>query len=120
LVRSIAEAVEELAYKVYNTELEIIDVIYIPVADSLDTLHDCKSAIEKLEHAVDICDKYSEIPYIDKKAELLNCLLDLYFEIEDMPKCRELINEIDLINETYQEHGVYREVSPYIREKAGS
>jgi serine/threonine protein kinase len=120
LVRNTAEAAEELAYKVYKTELEIIDVIYIPVADSLDTLHDCKSAIEKLEQAVRICDKYSEIPYIDKKAELLNCLLDLYFEIEDIPKCRELIAEIDHINETYKEQGIFREVSPFIREKAGS
>lgn len=112
LVRNMAEAAEEMAYKVYKTEFEIIDIIYIPAADCFDNLHDCESAIEKLEQAVSICDKYSEIPYIDKKAELLNCLLDIYMEMGDTARCRELIAEIDSINETYKDQGVCREVSP--------
>ena len=115
LVKNLAESAEELAYKVYKTELEIINIIYIPVADCYDTLNDCKSAIEKLEQAVDICTKHTEIPYIDKKAELLNCLLDLYFEIEDLQKCHELIAEIDRINEEYKEQGVCREVATELR-----
>ena len=60
------------------------------------------------------------IPYIDKQAELLNILLDIYMEMQDIPKCRQLIAEIDHINERYKEQGVCREVSPFIREKAGS
>lgn len=65
-------------------------------------------------------------PDIDKtrslteQAELLNCLLDVYMELQDLEKCRELIAEIDRINEVYKEQGVCREVSPEIREKAGS
>ena len=58
------------------------------------------------------------LPYIDKQAELLNCLLAVYAELQDYAKCRELIVEIDRINETYREQGVFREVSPEIREKA--
>ena len=60
------------------------------------------------------------IPYIDKQAELLNILLDIYTEMGDTARCRELIAEIDYINETYKEQGVCREVSPDKREKAGS
>ena len=52
------------------------------------------------------------IPYIDKQAELLNILLDIYTEMQDTARCRELIAEIDHINETYKEQGVCREVSP--------
>lgn len=59
-------------------------------------------------------------PYIDKQAELLNILLDIYMEMQDTAKCHELIAEIDHINETYKEQGVCREVSSEIREKAGS
>ena len=45
-------------------------------------------------------------------AELLNILLDIYMEMGDTARCRELIAEIDHINETYKEQGVCREVSP--------
>lgn len=57
------------------------------------------------------------IPYIDKQAELLNILLDIYTEMGNCDenitaRCRELVAEIDHINETYKELGVCREVSP--------
>ena len=52
------------------------------------------------------------LPYIDKHAALLNCLLDVYAAQNDWQKCRALITEIDRINETYREQGVFREVSP--------
>ena len=56
------------------------------------------------------------MPYIDKQAELMNCLLEVYFELHNFPKCRELIAEIDNLNQQYQEQGICREVSPEIRE----
>ena len=55
------------------------------------------------------------LPYIDKQAELLNILLDIYSAMENNAKCRELIAEIDRINEEYKEQGICREVSPDIR-----
>ncbi len=43
------------------------------------------------------------LPYIDKRAELLNCLLDIYMVTQDYTRCRALIAEIDQINITYKE-----------------
>ena len=65
---------------------------------------------------MEICRKYPDtIPYIDKQAELLNILLDIYIAMDDKARCRKLITEIDQLNETYKEQGVCREVSPDIR-----
>ena len=83
-------------------------------------LNDFRSAADKLEEAAEICKGYPDmLPYIDKYAELLNCLLDVYAAQDDWQKCRALIAEIDRINEKYREQGIFREVSPIIREKAG-
>ena len=70
----------------------------------------------KLNEAIEICEKYPDkLPYIDKKCELLRCLLDVFYEIQDMKKCRELIAEIDMINNKYQDQGVSRMISDDIR-----
>ncbi len=47
----------------------------------------------------------------------MNILLDIYLAIDDKVRCRELIAEIDQLNETYKEQGVCREVSPDIRDQ---
>ena len=59
------------------------------------------------------------LPYIDKQAELLNILIDIYTEINDQEKCRRLIEEIDRINERYSDMGIFREVSEEKRKNAG-
>lgn len=118
--RRLTEQAECIARQVFPTELEIIDIIHIPTANCYFYHNDFQSAADKLEEAVEICKGYPDmLPYIDKHAELLNCLLDVYAASEDYAKCRELIAEIDRINEAYREQGVFREVSPAIREKAG-
>lgn len=72
--------------------------------------------ILKLDEAVQICEKYPDkLPYIDKKCEFLRCLLDVYYELQDISECRELIAEIDRINDQYREQGVFREVNEEIR-----
>ena len=77
-----------------------------------------QAAAEKLEEAVKLCKSHSDlIPYVDKCAELMNCQLDVYAALEDYAGCRALIAEIDRINEMYRGQGVFREVSPEIREK---
>ncbi|MCQ2408072.1 MAG: protein kinase [Oscillospiraceae bacterium] len=109
----------EIACRVFPTALELIDIIYIPTANMLFYHDDMQAAAGKLEEAVEICQKNPcLLPYIDKQAELLNCLLDVYAAQYDWAKCRMLIAEIDRINEAYREQGVFREVSPEIREKA--
>lgn len=75
-----------------------------------------EAAAAELEKAVEICRNYLDsLIYIDKCAELLNCLLDVYYEVQNMSKCRELIEEIDRINDKYREQGVFREVNEEIR-----
>ena len=119
--RALTEQAERIARQVFPTDLEIIDIIHIPTANMWFYHNDMSAAAGKLEEAVEICRKYPDmLPYIDKQAELLNCLLDVYAELQDYARCRELIEEIDRINDAYREQGVFREVSPEIRKKAGT
>jgi len=74
--------------------------------------------LAKLDEAIEICLKYSDkMPYIRKRGELMSCKLDIYNEMDNIPKCRELIAEIDRINADYKKQGVYIKVSEEIRLK---
>ena len=112
---------EQIAEKVFPTDLELIDIIDIPKATCLFYHGELLLAADALWKAEERCRRYPDsIPYIDKRAELLNCQLDVYIELKDKPKCRELIAEIDRINETYHDQGICREIDPQKREEAGS
>lgn len=107
-----------IAKKAFPTELELIDIFYIPAANCLYYHDDYDGSIAKLNEAVTICEKYpNALSYIDKKAELLNCMLDVYFEMQDSEMCRKIIDEIDAINARYEDSGIHREISLVIREK---
>ena len=111
--RALTEQAERIARQVFQTDLELIDIIHIPTANCFFYHNEFRLSADKIEEAVEICKRYPDtIEYIDKQAELLNCLLDIYSAMEDKAKCRELIAEIDRINKTYKEQGVCREVSP--------
>lgn len=108
------------AQKAFSTDIELIDIIFIPWANCLLYHNDCEGSLAKLEEAIGMCGKYSDaLSYIDKKAELLNCMLDVCFEMKDIGRCRELISEIDEINDQYEEKGIHRAVSQHIREQVG-
>ncbi len=112
-----AAAAKDIAEKVFHSDLELCDIIYIPTANCFFYHNELSAAAEELETAVSLCESYSDIlPYIDKKAELLNCLTDVYLEMGDVEKCRELVGQIDDINEKYRDDGICREVSDEIRE----
>ena len=119
--QELTEQAERIARQVFPTDLEIIDIIHIPSANCYFYHNDYRSAADKIEEAVEICKGYPNmLPYIDKQAELLNILLDIYTEMGDRDenitaRCRDLVAEIDHINKTYKEQGVCREVSPYKR-----
>ena len=116
--RALTEQAEEIARQVFPTDLELIDIIHIPTANCFYYHNDFRSAADKIEEAMEICRKYPDtIPYIDKQAELLNILLDIYLAMDDKARCRKLITEIDRLNETNKEQGVCREVSPDIRNR---
>ena len=106
------------AKQTFHTELEIIDIVYIPTANCFYYHDELGMAAEKLEEAVAICKQNAEsFPYVDKQAELLNCMLDVYYAMGDKQKCRELIAEIDDINEKYSEQGICRTVSAELRKE---
>lgn len=108
---------EQIAFKIFPTGLEIIDIIHIPTANCLYFHDDLNGAADKLRQAVLICEKYPDIlPYIDKRAELLVCLLDVYYEMGDPAVCQKLVSEIDRINEQYREQGICHEIPREIRE----
>ena len=70
------------------------------------------AAGEKLTEAVTLCQAHSnELTYIDKHAELLCCLIDIYAEQGDKEKCRRLLRELEAINEKYRDDGIYRRPS---------
>ena len=105
--KAFTDKAAEIAHKVFPTDLEIIDIINIPTANCWFYHNDMGAAVAELEKAVEICRKYTDsLPYIDKQAELLNCLLDVYYEVQNMSKCSELIAEIDRINDEYKEQGM--------------
>jgi serine/threonine protein kinase len=115
--KELTEKAAETATKAFPTDLEIIDIIHIPTANCWFYHNDFEAAAVKLNEAVRICEKYPDkLPYIDKKCELLCSLLDVYYELNNIQKCRELISEIDIINDEYREQGVFREVNEKIRQ----
>jgi len=115
--KAFTKKAETVANQVFPTDLEIIDIIHIPAANCYFYHNAFDLAIAELNKAIGHCQKYPDMmPYIDKKAELMNCQLDVYFELQNFPKCRELIAEIDNLNQQYQEQRICREVSPEIRQ----
>lgn len=115
-ITALTRQAEKIAEQVFKTDLELIDIIYIPTANVMFYHNDFNASAEKIEQAIELCRKHSDmIPYIDKIAELSLILIDIYLELNDYNKCRELICEIDRINEKYRDYGIYRKVSDEIR-----
>ena len=116
--KAFTERAEAIARQVFPTGLELIDIIHIPAANCYYYHGELQMSAAKLEEAVEICGKYPDmLPYIDKRAELLGCLMDVYLAMGNKAKCRELLAETDRINERYKEQGICREVPPEKREQ---
>ena len=64
---SYTDRAKEIAYKVFPTELEIIDIIYIPTANCLAEHGDMEGARKVLEEAVKLCMKYHSVVNYKKK-----------------------------------------------------
>lgn len=116
--KALTEKAEKIAVQIIKTDLELIDIIYIPTANVMFYHNDFKASAEKIKQAIMLCRKHSDmIPYIDKQAELSIILIEIYLELKEYQKCRELICEIERINEKYSEQGIYRKVSDEIRKQ---
>ncbi len=115
---ALIQQAETIAKQVFPTELEWIDIIYIPAANCFYYHEAFEQAAEKIQEAMQLCRKYPEsLPYIDKYIELQLILLDIYSALQDKPTCRKLIAEIDRLNETYRKQGIFREIPPEVRKQ---
>lgn len=54
--------------------------------------------------------------YLDKQIDVMSFLLSVYVEIND-PKSPKLLKEIDMMNDTYKEQGIFREISQELRDR---
>ena len=98
-----------LALSAFRTDIERIDIISIPTANCLFYHGRMGDAAAKLEAAVRLCKQHpDELTYIDKHAELLCCLTDVYAELGDREKCRSLLAELSQINEEHRSDGICR------------
>ena len=106
-----AKKAADIAFKVFPTDIEIIDIIYIPTANCLFFHDDMKDAGKMLEFAIEICREHpDELRYVDKLIDLKIFQLDVFIELKDSNKCQELLNEIGQMNEAYREEGIFREI----------
>lgn len=118
MTKALTHRAEALAKQVFHTDIELIDIIYIPTANSLFFHNDLTATAQKLDEAVALCKAHPvQLTYIDKHAELLCCLTDVYAELGDKAKCRELLAELDGINEKYRDEGIHREPNPETLER---
>ena len=102
-----------LAEQVFSTDIELIDIIYIPTANCLFYHYDYAGAVQKLEDAVSLCRSHpGELTYTDKRAELLCCLMDVCAEQGDRESCLELFRELEAINDSFREEGINRQPGP--------
>ena len=113
-----ARKAADIAFKVFPTDVEIIDIIYIPTANCLFFHNDMRNAGKLLEYAIEICGNHpDELRYIDKLIDLKIFQLDVFIELNDSDKCRELLDEISRMNEAYRDQGIFREISLDTKEK---
>ena len=111
--KALTDKADALAKQIFCTDIELIDIIYIPTANCLFYHYNYDSAAAKLNEAINLCKEHpDQLTYIDKHAELLCCLIDTNAEQGDKEKCRELFAELEEINEKYRDDGIHREPSP--------
>ena len=113
-----AQKAADIAPALFTTDIEIIDIIYVPTANCLFFLDNTEEAGNKLEDTIDICRKHpSELRYIEKLIDLKIYQLDVYKKLNDVAKCQILLDEINNMNEAYREQGVFREIPQETKEE---
>ena len=106
---ALTDEAEALARAAFKTDLERIDIVTIPAANCLFYHGRLNEAAERLWAAHDLCKQHpDELTYIDKQAELLCCLADVYAELGDLDRCRSLLAELSQINEEHRSDGICR------------
>ena len=100
----------------FDSPLEFIDSVLIPSAECFCVHKHYDESIEALTSGVELCKEYpGSYTFADKHAQLLNCMLDVYYEMGELDKCRELVGEIDKIIDSSPDYRIYRDVDPNLR-----
>lgn len=112
--------VKEIAQNILDSDLSIIDQLFIPWASMLFEFKEYEKAAEKFKEGIRLCEKdayKSVVPYIRKKVDLYTCLLDAYYLKGDFEKCREVLGVIDEENWRNRELGVVKVIEEGYREE---
>ena len=106
----------ETGQEAFDSPLELIDSVLIPSAECFCVHKEYDESVDTLKSGIELCKEYPKVyAYIDKHAQLLNCMLDVYYEMGEFDKCRELITQIDELIENNKENRIFRDVDPYYR-----
>ena len=101
-----------LAHKNLNIyDIDEINSIIIPYADMLCTLNEYGKSARVLGRGIEICDRHPQVvTYMRKRLDLTGYLLDVYYEAGELDKCREMVRDIERMNEEYREFGIKKAV----------
>lgn len=99
-------------------DIDEINSIIIPYADILRTLGKYEKSARVLGRGIEICDRHPQVvTYMRKRLDLTGYLLDVYYEADELDKCREMVRNIERMNEEYREFGIKKAVPNYIVEE---
>ena len=112
-----ASCASQTAQECFDSPLEFIDSVLIPSAECFCNHKHYDKSVEALMGGIKICKNYPNVyAHIDKHAHLLSCLADVYFEMGEFDKCREVIAEFDELTEKNKDNKIFRFINPYYRE----
>ena len=99
-------------------DINEINSIIIPYADTLRTLRKYEKSARVLGRGIEICDRHPQVvTYMRKRLDLTGYLFDVYYEAGELDKCREMVRNIERMNEEYREFGIKKAVPNYIVEE---
>ncbi len=85
-------------------DIDEINSIIIPYADMLCALQKYEKSARVLERGIAICDRHPQVvTYMRKRLDLTGYLFDVYYEAGKPDKCREMVRNIERMNEEYRE-----------------
>ena len=112
-----ASCASQTAQECFDSPLEFIDSVLIPSAECFCNHKHYDKSVEALLGGIKICKKHPNVyAHIDKHAHLLSCLADVYFEMGEFDRCREVIAEFDELTEKNKDNKIFRFINPYYRE----
>lgn len=97
--------------KICENDLDVIDNLFIPVANILLENGKEEDSAEWLNMGIRLCDENDKmLPFVRKKMELYTYLLDVYHLTENEEKYLKTIAIIKKINEQYKDSGICIEI----------